>query len=88
MKTLVVSALALGAMTSVALAGEPAKPTPAKAATVVLTEAQMDRVAAGQLGISLVSLNLALPIALNVLTADSIADAATGDQAIDVGTGG
>ena len=66
----------------------PIKATPAKAAPVVLTEAQMDQVAAGQLGICVVCTNLALPIALNVLAADSTATAATGEQTINVGTGG
>ena len=61
---------------------------PAKAAPVVLTEAQMDQVAAGQVGFCLVCLNLGLPIALNVLTAESIASAVTGAQGIGVGVGG
>ena len=47
MRTLLVSTLALGAMTSVALATEPAKPAPAQAGPVVLTEAAMDKVTAG-----------------------------------------
>ena len=48
MKMILVSALALGAMTSVALAAEPTKPTPAQAGPVELTDAQMDGVTAGQ----------------------------------------
>jgi hypothetical protein len=45
MKTLVVSALALTAMSSVALADEPKAPA---SEPVVLTEAQLDEVTAGQ----------------------------------------
>ena len=53
MKTLVVSALALTAMSSVALADEPKAPASepvvlAAAEPMVLTEAQLDEVTAGQ----------------------------------------
>ncbi len=57
MRTLLVSALAFGAMTSVALAAEPIKPTPAQVepvelayaqtGPVELTDTQMDKVTAG-----------------------------------------
>jgi len=51
MKTIFTSILALGAMTSVALAAEPVKLTAATSAVnserAVLTEQQMDKVAAG-----------------------------------------
>ena len=89
MRTFVVSALALGAMTSAALAGEPATkaaPAPAKAAPVVLTAAQMDQVAAGQVGICGVCTNLGVAAALNVLSVGSFAGASTGEQTINVGT--
>ena len=47
MKTLLVSALALGMMTSAAMAAGPAKPTVTPAAPFTLTETQMDKTTAG-----------------------------------------
>lgn len=47
MRTILVSALALGAMTSVAFAAEPAKAPVDQNKRVVLTTAQMDGVTAG-----------------------------------------
>ena len=89
MRTLLVSALALGAMTSVALAAEPLKPTAARTGPVELTSAQMDEVTAGQVGVCLIACaNVGAAVALNLLSTDSTADASTGDQAINIGTGG
>jgi hypothetical protein len=88
MRTLLVSALALGAMTSVALAAEPLKPTTARTGPVELTSAQMDEVTAGQVGVCGVCLNLGIAIAANVLSTGSTAEATTGQQTINVGTGG
>ena len=47
MRTLLISALALGAMTSVAFAAGPAKPTVTPAGPFTLTETQMDKMTAG-----------------------------------------
>ncbi len=78
MKTLFVSALAFGAMTSVALAAEPIMPSTAPAEPVMLTDAEMDTISAGRWNSPLnidVKPTIELPIALNVLTADSVANA-------------
>ena len=88
MRTLLVSALALGAMTSVALAAEPLKPTAARTGPVELTSAQMDEVTAGQVGVCVVCANAGVALALNLLSTDSEAEATTGQQTINVGTGG
>ena len=88
MRTLLVSALALGAMTSVALAAEPLKPTTARTGPVELTSAQMDEVTAGQVGVCVACANIAAAIAANVLSTGSTAEATTGNQVIRVGTGG
>ena len=88
MRTVLVSALALGAMTSVALAAEPLTSTTARTGPVELTNDQMDEVTAGQVGVCGACVNLAAAIAANVLSTDSTAEATTGDQTIRVGTGG
>ncbi len=86
MRTLLVSALsalALGVMTSAALAEEPAEPTAVRTGLVTLTDAQMDQVVAGQVGVCLLAC-INLGIAANVLSTDSTAE--TGPQTINIGS--
>jgi hypothetical protein len=87
MKTFLVSALALGAMTSAALAADPVAPTTAPREAVVLTSTQMDQVKAGQVGVCVVCANAGIAAALNLLATDSTATASTGNQTIRIGTG-
>ena len=89
MRTFFVSALALGAMTSAALAADPITPTSDRTGPVELTSAQMNQVVAGQnVGVCVVCANIAAAIAANALSADSLAYASTGRQTINVGSGG
>jgi hypothetical protein len=64
MKTIVVSVLAMGAMTSVALAAEPTSP---QTGPVKLTEAQMDGITAGQLvEVSRNDIAVQVPVSANI----------------------
>jgi hypothetical protein len=89
MRTFFVSALALGAMTSAALAADPITPTSDRTGPVELTSAQMNQVVAGQnVGVCVVCANAGIAAALNLLAVGSAAVATTGQQTINVGSGG
>jgi hypothetical protein len=89
MKTFLASALVLGAMTSAALAADPITPTNDRTGPVELTSAQMNQVVAGQnVGVCVVCANAGIAAALNLLAANSTATATTGEQTINVGSGG
>jgi hypothetical protein len=89
MKTLFASVAIFGLATSAAFAAEGSIAFAAKETAVILTDNQMDSITAGQnVGVCVVCANIAAAIAANVLTAGSTAQASTGKQTINVGSGG
>jgi len=96
MKAIILSTVALFAMSQLALADQLDKPTQdsnvpqlaAIAGAILLPDDQLGQIKGSQVGVCVVCANIAAAIAANALSTNSTATATTGSQTLRVGTGG